>query len=296
MLLELTVKLHSSFQEYMIPTVTISDRSVDDVVTIFERINSTGTKLEAVDFLRAATWSEDFDLNKALGLISEVADKEGFKIPDETVVKIFAMSLQKIQAPESMLGLRYLPSAELDEAVQSQSYLNTAIKFLKEECLVFSYDFIPYQGQLLILIKYILESGPSYSNNLKQMKKWFWSVSFNEGYRGKPDSYIVRDLKDTSQFVRGERSPLTTKLTLSIDDLFERSFIKGKALSAAVANLFAITGVRSLSTGKKIDYNKFISEFSSRNFDGIIEINDIRKIFGPKQKSNRIFSKHICNY
>ena len=79
----------------MVPTVTIFERDVEEVVEIFERINSTGTRLDTVDFLRAVTWSEAFDLNDALSVILDSAEDEGFIIPDETAIKIFAMALIK---------------------------------------------------------------------------------------------------------------------------------------------------------------------------------------------------------
>jgi hypothetical protein len=52
-LLSKAVDLHSRFQEYQIPVVTIAGRSPNDVVQVFERVNSTATTLGPVDFMRA---------------------------------------------------------------------------------------------------------------------------------------------------------------------------------------------------------------------------------------------------
>ncbi|HZF52049.1 MAG TPA: DUF262 domain-containing protein [Polyangiaceae bacterium] len=65
-LVNAAVALLSTFQEYLLPLVTIVGRDVKDVVAIFERINNTGTKFGAVDFMRAVTWSERFDLSTQL--------------------------------------------------------------------------------------------------------------------------------------------------------------------------------------------------------------------------------------
>jgi len=291
-LLEIAVKLHSSFQEYLVPTVTIFERDVEEVVEIFERINSTGTRLDTVDFLRAVTWSEAFDLNDALSVILNSAEDEGFIIPDETAIKIFAMSLNKDPTPNAMLQLRDLPAKELKGALGLASgSLGKALRFLKQECSIFSYDFVPYEGQLLLLVKYAMSSGPSFNSNVEAMRKWFLCISFNEGYRGKPDSYLVRDMKQVEGFVRGDSPPLTTKLSISEEDFLERSFTRGKALSAAVANLFTSTDPLSIYTGELIQILSYMTEFKSNNYGFIVPLQVLKKTsLGESLHNNRILA------
>ncbi len=293
-LLELAVKLHSTFQEYMLPTVTISDRTVDEVVEIFERINTTGTSLDTVDFLRAVTWSEDFDLNNALLDIGSIAEYEGFQIPDETMIKVFAMAVGEEPTPPAMLEMRKITSttllAKLNDA---KKYLGTTLEFLKSECNIYSYDFVPYEGQLLVLVKRFMEEKPLTEEDLGWLRKWFWSVSFNEGYRGRPDSYIIRDIKQVEKWARNEGQPLPTKLTLEPDDLTERVFTRGRALSAAVANLFATSKARSIFTGEPIQTDAFMKKFSSDNYAFILDLQQIRASFDPSARSNRILANIV---
>ncbi len=290
-LLDIAVKLHSSFQEYMVPTVTIFERDVEEVVEIFERINSTGTRLDTVDFLRAVTWSEAFDLNDALSVILDSADDEGFIIPDETAIKIFAMSLKKDPTPEAMLQLRNLPAIELKSALGVASgSLGKVLRFLKQQCSIFSYDFVPYEGQLLLLVKYAMSSGPSFESNVDAMRKWFICMSLNEGYRGKPDSYLVRDMKQVERFARGDSPPLTIKLSISEEDFLERYFTRGKALSAAVANLFTSTDTLSIYTGELIQPSSYMMEFKSNNYGFIVPLQDLKKVLGDSLRTNRILS------
>lgn len=54
--------LFNRFTDYQVPLVTLGDMSIKDVAPVFERINSTGTRLTIFDLMRAATWSPDFDL------------------------------------------------------------------------------------------------------------------------------------------------------------------------------------------------------------------------------------------
>jgi hypothetical protein len=80
-MIDRSIKLQSIFQEYMIPTVTITRTEVSEVVEIFERINSKGTALHTVDFMRALTWSEAFDLNDGLAKVSQPFEETGFRLP-----------------------------------------------------------------------------------------------------------------------------------------------------------------------------------------------------------------------
>lgn len=47
-----------AFTKYRIPVVTLKDLTIEEVCPIFERINSSGTKLSIYDLMVAATWSE----------------------------------------------------------------------------------------------------------------------------------------------------------------------------------------------------------------------------------------------
>jgi len=51
---------------------------LDDVAPIFERINSTGTRLTIVDLMRAATWSIQYDLIEAIDGIRDDLQEKGF--------------------------------------------------------------------------------------------------------------------------------------------------------------------------------------------------------------------------
>src|ERR1700756_1201201 len=70
--------LFNRFKDYKIAVVTLGDMPIDDVAPIFERINSTGTRLTIVDLMRAATWSQEFDLIEAIDQIRETLEDKGF--------------------------------------------------------------------------------------------------------------------------------------------------------------------------------------------------------------------------
>ncbi len=56
-LLPRALDLYSTFQDYQIPIIAISNAVLEDVVEVFRRVNSSGTPLSSVDFVRALTGS-----------------------------------------------------------------------------------------------------------------------------------------------------------------------------------------------------------------------------------------------
>jgi uncharacterized protein with ParB-like and HNH nuclease domain len=78
--------LTERFKDYEFPVVTIKDRSNQEVCRVFQRINSSGTTLSALELLAAWTWSEEFDLrNEIQSLLDRLADR-GYGDLDETEV------------------------------------------------------------------------------------------------------------------------------------------------------------------------------------------------------------------
>ena len=290
-LIERAIRLHSVFQEYMVPTVTIENRSVPDVVAMFERINSTGTKLNAVDFMRAVTWSPDFDLNTEIGALHKELELKNFEVPVETLVKALAVVVGKMPTGPSMLELRGTPAIVLRDAVYLlRSIVDDARVFLRQRFEIQSYDYLPYEGQFLMLVRFIQRGGMADLQMTQQFEEWLWATSFNEELRGKPDHYVARMLARLENLLTGDMRALRTRLVLTFEDLLERRFIRGKALSAAFACMFARHQARSLVTGELIPPELYMQEFSTKNFVGLIEGNELIAAFGREFPSNKILA------
>ena len=110
-----------------------------------------------------------------------------------------------------------------------------------------------------------------------------WATSFNEELRGKPDHYVVRMLSRLAQLLEGDLQALSTRLTITAEDLLERRFIRGKALSAAFVCMFAKHKARSLVTGKVIPSELYMREFATKKLRWFIwntsPVSDIRAGF-----------------
>lgn len=293
-LIDRSISLHSIFQEYQIPTVTIAGRKVSEVVEIFERINSTGLGLNAVDFMRALTWSTEFDLNKALQSLQEEIAPLGFRFKSETLAKTLSVILGRAPTPEDMLTLRDVSASDLHDAIEKcKVALKNTISFLKTRFLILSSDYVPYEGQTLTLVK-LFNANPSPSDEILFVaEKWFWSVSFSEGLRGKPANVVTNSINDAKKLASGDLEALKFRLSLSVDDLCDRRLIVKKALSAAVTSMFAISGARSLIDGNTINPKEYMIGFWSGSFEGLLPLSTIRENVGLHHNTAKLFSNAV---
>ncbi|MDB6057251.1 MAG: hypothetical protein JWO95_1095, partial [Verrucomicrobiales bacterium] len=75
-----------AFTSYRLPVVVLKELSVEEVCPIFERINSSGTKLSMYDLMVAATWSPRFDLNELSKKIATSLEVKGFESIEPTTI------------------------------------------------------------------------------------------------------------------------------------------------------------------------------------------------------------------
>ncbi len=293
-LVDRSFELLSAFQEYMIPVVTIEDRSVAEVVEIFERVNSTGTSLGKVDFMRAVTWSEEFDLGPELDLMSAGAIAAGFEVPEDTIIKLLGLGVGLEPTGESLMELRNqspeLLSSARDRVLQA---MTKAFEFFAED-KIFGYDFVPYEGQLIVTTGLFLEPNPLTADQRTELHRWVRSVSLAESLRGKPDHYVSRALADLRQsFLVGGRLPPQVRVDLRPEDLVERRFTAGKALSAGIAALFANHEPLDLVSGEPIDASLFMSSFEPSNFAPLLSKQQLEEVLGRTVPSNRVIANVV---
>ena len=109
--------LFNRFKDYQVPLVTLGDMSINDVAPVFERINSTGTRLTIYDLMRAATWSPEFDLGKTIGDIKKSLTVKKFQeLDNKTFLRALAAAAGGDFSAGSIDALRDLGKQKLMDA------------------------------------------------------------------------------------------------------------------------------------------------------------------------------------
>jgi hypothetical protein len=291
-LVRAALTLQSRFQEYMIPLVTLSHREVSEVVSIFERVNSTGTPLSTVDFMRAITWSSDFDLNDALTDVREGLEEANFDFSDDTIVKALGLTFDLDPLPDVMLRLREKTATELKAAVRTtKKIFREVVSFLRDELQIFGSDFVPYEGQLLTLFN-IFSKSLSVSDSQKEgLRRWFFSVSLSEKLQGRSDNYVTRMIRNATAAIQHGSFPEASMPDFGLNTLLDRRMIRGKALSTAFVSLLGYSRAKSLVTGETVAAEEYLSAYDNANFWPIYEKGQI-----PRGDSTSEFSaKNFAN-
>ena len=259
LLLDRAVKLLSVFQEYMLPIVFITNSDPNKVVKIFERINSTGTRLGVVDFMRALTWSDDFDLTKELLTIVEDSRQSGFDFEDETILKAMGIVCGLSPLPDVLMTLRNKSSSELHSAVKTlERVLLVATTFVSENTGIANSDALPYEAQWLLLFRLVSE-GIQLDGMREAILRWVRVTSFSEALQGRPDHVLARMIDDQVSQIRASGDISIPRVNVGLEDVIFKRFLRGKAMSVSFVSLLVERGVfeeRPLST---IPYEDFVS-------------------------------------
>jgi hypothetical protein len=252
--------------------VTLSQRRPEDVVSIFERVNSTGTRLSPVDFMRAITWSSKFDLNRELTKLSEKLETKGFAFDEDALVKALALVFDLEPLPDVMLKLREQNAHSLD--VGMRTVLRTClsvIEFMQQELKIESTDYLPYEGQFLVLFSVLRKQKQLDQELARRLGRWFLSVSANETMQGRPDHYVARTIRKVVAAIDKGQLDISP-LRLDQGALIARRMLKGSALTTAVVTLMARRGVRNLETGKSIEPRVFMAGYETNMISSVLDL------------------------
>jgi hypothetical protein len=273
--------------------VTIEGRTPTEVVQIFERINSTGARLGAVDFMRAVTWSERFDLNRELDKLQKIAAKDGFDIPDETLMRVLAIALGYSTASDSMLHMRELSAKQLGRGVDAATeVLKRTLGFFGAELGANEYDLVPYEGQFLAVAGFYNAPGQPDPATKELLARWFWTSSLNEDLQGRSEHKVARIVESMKDF-RAGKEVLKGRLTLTTAVLKERRFRWGAAISSALAAMFAKNAARSLVSGDVIRPSEFLGADPSSAFISLADDRAVATAIGKDLQSAKVIANTI---
>lgn len=192
------------FNSYKIPVVTLKDLTIEQVCPIFERINSSGTKLSTFDLMVAATWTKNFDLNEEIDDVCEALRPKSFEdIEKNTVLKcLSAIQLGTIKE-DALKTLRELSQSDIKNLIdKSKKALLRTVDLLSTEFSIYNWEFLTYEA-FVIVIAYIYSKNPVLDHEqVSRLKQWFWTASFAERFKvGGGANVITRELNLVYKFV-----------------------------------------------------------------------------------------------
>lgn len=274
---------------YRIPVVTLKELTVEEVCPIFERINSSGTRLSTYDLMVAATWTENFDLNdEALKIATSLKPKGFDDIDGNTVLKCLSAIKHKGIKKEQVLSLRNLSKEDMDGLVEvAKSALLKTVDLLKTEFKIYSWDFLPYEA-IAIILSYIYSKRKTLDvEDVRRVRQWFWLSSFSERYRGASESFVSQDLEAIDAFVvNGEEPKKSFGSIPSISSFKSLSFRSNNSRSRALIIVLALRAPRNITNGAFIDPETALSNYNKKQFHHIYPRAHLKRIKAPGEHNS----------
>jgi hypothetical protein len=293
-LVEESDRVSETFREYAVPVITVTEADTTQVSRIFERINSTGTKLTVFDLMVAATWSEDFDLNDHVDqIVTELEEKDFGELDKVTILRALSTCAHTSAKRDSILRLRKLSRAELaSEMENTKEALRKAVDFLSTEVSVISDAFLPYERQLVLLAFVMSQSHDVDPAAVDILRRWFWRTSFSERYRRGGEGLFDTDLEVTVAALSNPDKLPHFGREVDADQFITTEFRKTSAFSNAFVALLASRSPKNLTNGATIDIGTALSAYNRKEFHHIFPQAYLKSRAISRQRINSI--ANIC--
>lgn len=273
-------ELVAAFSQYKLPVVYLKDLGLDEVCPIFERINSSGTKLSTYDLMVAATWSTEFDLDESVSQISSALKPKGFDDIDRiTVVKCMSALHTGSIKDDAIYELRKINAEQLAELTKrTEQALFRAVDSLSTEFGVYSWDFLSYEALVVIMCALFAHSPALSVDQHKRLRQWFWRASWSERYKAGGETFVSKDIERVRGFVVENLENPSVFGEPPTDGEWKRIYFRMNASrSRALALALATGNPRNLLNGAVIDVHQALSSFNRKQFHHVYPRGHLKK-------------------
>jgi hypothetical protein len=261
--------LIAAFTQYKLPVVTLKDLTIDEVCPIFERINSSGTRLSTYDLMVAATWAEDFDLNEKVSAILASVEAKGYgETERSTILKaVSAVQLGSIQ-DKALRELRNLSTTEIDAlASKTEAALQHAVDSLSTQFRIHSWDFLSYEAVLIVATYIFRETKHLSGEQSARLRQWFWRASFGERYKVGGENFVSKDLETVAGYVLGGKGdPEQFGAVPQPTEWGKTQFKSNVSRSRAFILALAAASPRNLPNGMNVDVQHALSSYNRKEY------------------------------
>lgn len=247
---------HELLSTYPVSIIKSMNMELDEVVTIFERINQGGKRLSLFDLVHASVWSEDFDMRNK---IAEFNNDPVIKIFGSLDSEIFTQSLAlNISGDCTNRHQLSLTNADCKSNWQNTTEcIRLAIDFVKN-LGVQQLSIIPYNSILAVIQHYFFLSGEKSVNaGVKDLiSGWFWTVTFSQRYSSSTLTRMNEDVLWIKDLAKGIMNPRRFAVKLSIDDLVRVRMNLRSVIKNGVLCLMALNGPQDFDNGDVVTLDK----------------------------------------
>lgn len=247
---------HSILNDYPVSIIKSMNMDLDEVVTIFERINQGGKRLSLFDLVHASVWSKDFDLREK---IKEFNDENAIRIfgalDAETFTQSLALNVDGDCTNKHQLRLKNDDCKSCWE--KTLECIRLTIDFLKQ-LGVQQLSIIPYSSLIAVIQHYFYLSDEKYiSSDVKSLiYDWFWTLTFSQRYSSSALTRMNEDALWIKSLVDGHREPRIFTVKLSVEDLKRVRMNTRSVLKNGILCLMALNSPQDFDNNDAVTLDK----------------------------------------
>lgn len=261
--------LFNRFKDYKIATVTLGDMAIEDVAPIFERINSSGTRLTIVDLMRAATWSPDFDLMDTIdSLLAALASKNFGDIDKKVVLRNLSAAAGGGFSTDSIDDLRKRSSEGLTAAASDvrEAYLRM-VDYLTTQIRIPRSQVVPYVNQLTVLAECFRQIPAPSAGQYRAITQWFWQTALAGYFSGWNTGGMAADLTAVTKFAAADADDIRVAVVPPAAQIWTaRQFRSNNAHAKLLAIVLAHREPVDLLTGQRIETRSALAWTNQKEF------------------------------
>jgi hypothetical protein len=245
-----------TFTDYPISVVKTLKMDLDNVVSIFERINQGGKRLALFDLVHASAWSPEFDLRDK---IKEFNNEDNVKAFGGLTNEVFtqALSLNAFDDCKNQNQLKLTADKCTELWNRTTECLRLTIDYIKSFGVSYI-DFIPYNSFLPIIQYYFYKSSKNsiQSEHISYIEDWFWTSTFSQRF----SATSLTRMKDDADWMFGlskdEQVENTFPVTLTIKELSKVRMRTKSVIKNGVLCLMSLKEPRDFDNGQPVVLNR----------------------------------------
>ncbi len=253
------------FTDYPISIIKSLKMDLDQVVSIFERINQGGKRLSLFDLVHASSWSAKFDLREKICAFNDETNVKSFGgIENEVFTQSIALNEFGDCRNYNQLHLTADTCDRLWNV--TTECLRIAIDYIKTLGVSFI-DFIPYNSFLPILQYYFFTSNHKSikSEHKESIENWFWTATFSQRYSSSSLTRMKEDAEWISKLSHGENVENVFNVSLTLKELTKIRMQNTSVVKNGILCLLALEKPVDFDNGLQVTLNKTnVSKLNSK--------------------------------
>lgn len=199
-------QLFRRFQEFMIPVVSLSaDTGKQNVINIFERINSTGVNLSLFDLAVARLYTKKIDLRSLWDAFRTEYPAVAQVVRPEAIFRVITLLQGREPRKASLLDtLDALDPAEFHARwADAATAVVTAHTRIRTHYGAVTNVWIPYSTMIVPLaaLLYRLAQSRGREDAYRKVDGWYWANVFSQRYDSAVDTKSMSDLRDVLAWI-----------------------------------------------------------------------------------------------